>query len=152
MNEELRAHFERHVDKYVRSGLSLAEANRRARLEFGSLDAVKEECREARGVSFIETTLQDVRYGLRMLGKNRGFTAASILTLALGIGANAAIFSVVNAVLLRPLPYQNPDSLMVILHNTQYPVSSANFFDWRSQNRVFESMGAAEAWGPNLTG
>jgi putative ABC transport system permease protein len=152
MNEELRAHFERQVEKYVRSGLPLAEASRRARLEFGSLDAVKEECRDARGVSLIETTLQDVRYGLRMLGKNRGFTAASVLTLALGIGANTAIFSVANAVLLRPLPYQSPDRLMVILHHAQAPVSSANLFDWRSQNHVFESMGAAEAWGPNLTG
>ncbi len=96
--------------------------------------------------------IQDVRYALRQLRKNPGFTTVAVLTLALGIGANTAIFSVVNAVLLRPLPYKEDSRLVVLLHNGRNPVAPANFVDWRSQNHVFESMGAAEYWTPNLTG
>jgi predicted permease len=96
--------------------------------------------------------LQDLRYGLRMLRKSPLFTAVAIITLALGIGANAAIFSVVNAVLLRPLPYKDSDRLTVVLHEGRNPVAPANFFDWQRQNRSFESMGAAEYWTPNVNG
>lgn len=95
--------------------------------------------------------LQDVRYALRQLRKNPGFAAIAVLTLALGIGANTAIFSVVNAVLLRPLPYKNDDRLVVILHDGRNPVAPGNFADWQKQNDVFTSMGAAEVWGPNFT-
>jgi len=100
----------------------------------------------------METLLQDVRYGIRNLAKTPGFTAVALITLALGIGANTAIFSVVNAVLLRALPYADPDRLVVILHDGRNPTSPANFFDWKRDNHVFENMGAAEAWTPNLTG
>ncbi len=96
--------------------------------------------------------LQDCRHALRMLWKSPGFTVIAVVTLALGIGANVAIFSVVNAVLLRPLDYKNPDQLVVILHEGSHPVAPANFLDWRSQSHSFESMGAAELWGPSLLG
>ena len=96
--------------------------------------------------------LRDSHHGLRQLRKNLGFSAVAILTLALGVGANAAIFSVVNAVLLRPLPYKDDSRLVVILQKGRNPVAPANFLDWRDQNHVFEQIGAAEYWTPNLTG
>jgi predicted permease len=95
---------------------------------------------------------QDFHYALRQLRKNPGFTAVAVLTLALGIGANTAIFSVVNAVLLRPLPYKDDSRLVVILQKGRNPVAPANFIDWKNQNHVFEQIGAAEYWTPNLTG
>src|SRR5882724_5489217 len=100
----------------------------------------------------MERLLQNLRYTIRTLRKGPGFTAVAVVTLALGIGANTAIFSVVNAVLLRPLPYKDDSRLVVLLHNGRNPVAPANFVDWRGQNHVFESMGAAEYWTPNLTG
>ncbi len=112
MEDELRAHLEQETEKLVASGFSREEAMRQARLEFGGLDGVKEECREARGISFVETLLQDVRYGLRQLRRNPGFTAVGIITLALGIGANTAIFSVANALYFTELPVPNPGELV----------------------------------------
>ncbi len=145
LEEELRAHFEHHVERYVGSGLPRAEAVRRARLEFGSLDQVKEECRDTRGVNFIETTIQDVRYGLRMLRRNLGFTAVAVITLALGIGANTAIFSLANVFLFRPLPVQDADRLTVVA--VQYradadpgQLSYLDYVDYRKQSDVFTDM------------
>ena len=111
LDEELRAHFEQQVEKYVRSGLPLEEARRRARLEFGGLDKVKEECRDARGVRFIETMINDLHYSLRTLAKNPAFTTVTVLTLALGIGVNTAIFSLINAVMFTSLPVKRPERL-----------------------------------------
>ncbi len=114
LDDELRFHLEMQTAKYVEAGLTPEEARRQARLEFGGFEQVRGECHDARGVSFAETIAQDVRFGLRMLRKSPVFTAAVIATLALGIGANTAIFSLVNAILLRSMPVRNPDELVVL--------------------------------------
>src|SRR5215467_174173 len=114
LDDELRFHLERQVEKYVQSGLSKEEAQRWARIEFGGVELAKEECRDARGVNFIESLVQDLRFGLRMLRKSPGFTVAAVLTIALGIGANAAIFGLVDTAFLRSLPFREPERLVHI--------------------------------------
>lgn len=156
LDDELHFHFERQVQKYESSGLAREEALRRARLDFGGMDQVKEECREARGVHFMEQLFQDVRYGFRMLRKSPGFTAVALLTLALGIGADTSIFSVVYGVLLRSLPYRDPGRVIVLNETTpkvgRVSVSYPNFLDWRSGNHAFSQMSAVSSVSYNLAG
>ena len=152
MDEEMRFHIEAHAADLVSRGVAQQEALRQARVEFGGIETVKEECRDAVGVSFLETLFQDVRQGVRAMRRTPVFTAIALIVLALGIGANTAIFSVVDAVLLRPLAYRDSDRLVTILMNGDGPVSAGNYIDWRDQSRSFTAVSAAEAWSPNLTG
>jgi putative ABC transport system permease protein len=148
LDDELRFHLERQIDKYVKSGMSEAEAVRRARLEFGGLDQVKDNCREARGISFVETLVQDSHYAVRTLLHSPAFTACAVLTLALGIGANTAIFSVVNQVLLNPLPYPNPQELLAARGNDSLP----NLEDIQRQTHSFVSSGGINIEPMDFTG
>ena len=148
LDDELRFHLERQVDKYVKSGMSEADAVRRARLEFGGLDQVKNECREARGLSFVESLVQDLHYSARTLLHSPAFTACAVLTLALGIGANTAIFSVVNTVLLNPLPYPNSQELLAARQNE----SLANLKDMQRQTQAFASSGGINITPLDFTG
>ncbi len=144
MDTELRFHMETYAADLVRSGVAPTEAMRRARIEFGGIDRAKEECREARGVHFLETLAQDVRYGLRTLRKSPGFTVLAVLTLALGIGSATAIFSVVYGVLLRPLPYADSNRIMAIFEinskGGRSHLADPNFDDFRDQNRSFQAI------------
>ena len=115
LDEELRSHLEYEAEKYVKSGLSPEEARRRARLALGGVEQVKEECREARGVFLVESIARDVTYAVGMLRRRPAFAAVAVLTLALGIGANTAIFSVMNVMLLRVLPVKNPQELVEVI-------------------------------------
>jgi predicted permease len=146
LDDELRFHFDQHVAKLGVQGTPRDEALRQARLTFGPPDSIKEEHRDARGTQLVETLAQDVRYALRVLAKSPGFTAVAILTLALGIGANTAIFSVVNAVVLAPLPYHNAGRLALVLESNQrFPkdaISYPNFLDWQRSAKSFSRISA----------
>jgi predicted permease len=156
LDEELRFHFDRQVEKLMRSGMSEQEAKRQARLSFGGHEQTKEDCREARGTSFIELTIDDTKYALRQLIANPTFALVMILTLALSIGANSAIFSVINGVLLKSLPYDQPERLMrIFLSSNEYPKFPLNpwdFLDFRARNHSLECMAAFTRGDMQLSG
>ena len=148
MDAELRFHIEAFAEDLVRSGVPREEALRRARIEVGGIERTKEECRDARGVGFFDSLFQDLRFALRMLHKSPGFTAVVVLSLALGIGASTSVFSLVNAVLIRLLPYPHPDRLVYLWSpNPRFalPIEyltpmTADFFDLQRENHSFASL------------
>ena len=156
LDDELRFHFERQVAKFIQSGLPPQEAKRRARLDFGGVEQqLKEEHREARGVNFIETVLQDIRYGLRMLRQNLGFTVAAVLAIALGVGINVGIFSVLNGAALRLLPIPRAEQLVSVsqifhrrtirnTHGETSMFSYSEYLDYSEHNHVFSGLLAYE--------
>lgn len=141
LDAELRFHFDEHVAANIRKGMSEPEARRAARLEFGGLEQVKEECRDARGFQLLDSLLQDVRFALRTFRRNPGFAVVAVATLAIGIGINAAVFTVTNTILFKgfPLVYRN-DRLLYISGNGG--MSWPDFADWRAQAKSFEGMAA----------
>ena len=156
MDDELRFHLENQIEQNIASGMSAEEARSAALRQFGNVGVIKEECRDSWGVRFINELAQDLRYGLRQLRRNPGFTAVAVLTLALGIGANTAIFSVVNGVLLNPLPYRQPDRLVALYSraadSSRGSISYPNFLDWVRDNRSFSALAAYRPYSFNLTG
>jgi len=146
LDAELRAHLDALTEENIRRGMTSEEARHAARREFGGVEQTKELYRERRGLPFFETLFHDIRFGARMLAKNPGFTIVAVLALALGIGANTAIFSVVKAVLLRGLPFKDPAQLVRVNESVakggRSPVAYPNYLDWRAQNSVFEEMAA----------
>jgi predicted permease len=156
LDEEIRSHIQRRADDLERSGLPRAEAERRARIEFGGFQKFKEECREELRGFWLQTVWTDVHFATRMLRSSPGFTAVAVLTLALGIGANTAIFSVVNAVLLRPLPYPNAKRLAMIWstwgNETRGPASGPELVELRNRSRAFEEIAGIWVTSGTITG
>jgi putative ABC transport system permease protein len=157
IEEEMRVHVEMETQANIEKGMPPAEARRAALRTFGNVGSLRERAYEVRGGGVLETLWQDLRYAVRMLGKHPGFTAIAVLTLALGIGANTAIFSVVEAVLLRALPYGHADRTFAVWENPKEDprhnvVSPCNFLDWRDQAKSFDEMAVFTDMRANLTG
>jgi predicted permease len=158
LEQDIRDHIEKETQDNIERGMSPAEARIAAVRKFGNVTRVKEETRDVWSLVWLEQLWQDVRLGLRMLVKSPAFTVVALLSLALGIGANTAIFSVVNQALLHPIPYPDPDRVLVVwttipsqgIH--QFASSIPDFLDWRAQNRAFQQMAAVESGTANMTG
>jgi predicted permease len=144
LGEEVRRHLEMAAQDRVERGATAAEAERAARREFGNVELVREVTRDVWGWGSLERLMQDLRFGLRVMAKSPGFTVVAVLTLALGIGANTALFSIVNGVLLNPLPYPHPEQLVTLRESKPNfatgSISYPNFLDWKKDNRTFASM------------
>jgi putative ABC transport system permease protein len=159
LEEEIGTHLEMETQEKINDGLSLEEALYAARRAFGSVALATEDSRAWWGFGMLEEVCQDLHYGARMLVKQPGFTFIAILTLALGIGANTAIFSVVNAVLLRPLPFQEPERVVMVWNKgaaaaggDRTPLAVADLFDWRAQSHAFDGIAAFQYDSFTLTG
>src|SRR6202045_4986226 len=154
LDEELRAYQEMATEEKIKQGMSRRAALREVRLERGSVDAAKEVVRSGAWEFFVEKCWQDLHFSVRLLRKSPGFTAVAVLTLALGIGANTTIFSVMNATLLRTLPFPNPDSLVLVWEtfgkgpNNINIVSAPNFWDFKRQRQSLGGMALFASGGP----
>jgi len=152
LSDELAFHVAKQTEQNLAAGMSAGEARYAALRKFGGVEQVQEECRDAWSWRFIDTLLQDLRYGLRMLGKDPGFTVVAIITLAVGIGANTTIFSVA----WRPMRYRDPDRLLIVWETrpegSRSPVSAPTYLDWRNQNTSFEQLAAARSENAALSG
>src|SRR5262245_6475441 len=158
LDDEIESHLQMHIEDNLRLGMTPEEGRRQALIKLGGIEPTKDAYRDQRGLPVLETLWQDIRYGARMLRKNPGFTAVAVLTLALGIGANTAIFSFVNAVLFRPLPFKDPERLVMVLqrylaHDSDvHWVAAPTLDEWRRQSTVFEALAARGSDGFVLTG
>ena len=157
IDEELRFHIEQRTAENIAAGMSPEEAAREARKRFGNVQSIREECRETKGASFGEATFRDVRFGLRILRKSPGFTSTVVLTLGLGIGACTTMFSVIEAVMLKPLPVADQQSLVAVwgtnakLGINQFSQSVPNYFDYRDQAKSFAGLAVLRGFSGNVT-
>ena len=161
LSAEIESHLQLHVDDNIRAGMTPAEARRRAVIALGGVDGTKEAYRDRRGLPGIESLVRDLRYGARTLLKSPGFALAGIVILGLGIGVNSAIFTIVNAVVLKPLPFKDADRIVRVWQTPPqstfagmeiFAISPANFYDWEAQNQVFEQMAIYQGGRRTLTG
>ena len=159
LERELRFHIEERVAGMVRSGVSEEDARRRVRLEFGAAEQIKEECRDVQPARWVETFVQDIRYALRNLRRNPGFAAVAIATLALGIGGLTAMFSAFDSILIRPLPYADPDRLVMVWDDlsktddrTKSAPAPAEWYEWRRLNTVFTDIASTQPTDATLSG
>jgi putative ABC transport system permease protein len=154
MDSELRFHMEAYAEDLIRGGVQRQEAIRRARLEFGGIERVKEEGREARGANLVESLFQDLRYGASNMLRTPGFTAITVLTLALGIGATTAIFSAVNPILFESLPYPSAGRIMMISDlqrdGSRLDLTFHTYRELLERSRSFEAMAVTKPWRPTL--
>ncbi len=158
LDQEVHSHLAMLIEENIRAGMPPEEAQRTARMELGGIEQLREQVCEARIGNWLHSVIYDCRYGVRQLRRNPGFTAAAVIILALGIGANTAVFSILDAVLIRPLPYPNAERLVKadvydlksgdLYGKTSYP----DFMDWSEQNHFFDHLAAYEAKAFNLSG
>ena len=157
ISEELQSHLDMHTADNIRAGMSPEEARRQARIALGGIEQTKERYRERRRTRWLDELMQDLRFATRVLLRERGFALTVVAVLALGIGANVAIFSVVDALLLKPLPFHEPDRLVLIWEDASdigFPKNTpaaGNFYSWKEQNRTFSDMAATSGTAANLT-
>jgi predicted permease len=159
LNEELGFHLDKLTEENAAKGMPAEAARYAAMRELGMVEQIKEECRDMRRTNLVEDFIRDVRYGFRILAKNRGFAAGAIITLAMGIGANTAVFSLMDTILLQPLPYKNPGELYVVSEtvpnmggSAEIGMAAGEYLDYRDHNRSFSQTAAYEMTGFNLTG
>src|SRR6185503_11802406 len=157
LDQELRSYVELLTEEKIKAGMSPDEARRAARVEAGSIEHIKDEVRDVRKGSLLDSTMQDFKYGIRLLRRSPGFTTLAVLTIGLGIGANSAIFSVINGVVRKPLAYPNADQLMFItsqfptLNFNKFWMSPPEYFDYREHTKTFAHLGAYSTGAMNLS-